>query len=342
MEDMVQKGYAEKSFQQVQQGKTWFIPHHGEYHPSKPGKIRVVFDCSAEYDGVSINKKLMSVPDFTNQIISILVKFRKDFVAVMADIEAFVADQHRNLLSFLWWENGHISEQHQQYHMNVHAFGGTSSPSCSNYSLQRTARDYEQKYGKEVADTLRVDLYVDNLPKSVQDKQTAIKLMKDVTSMCAEGGSWITKFVSNNKDVLVSIPEGERRKGLQDQELRLGTLTTEKALGIHWNIEKDKLGFDVNFKDNPYTKRGMLSMVSSIYDPLGLVSPFVLEGRQIIHMLSLSQLAWDDPVDKDVQEKWIKWKLSLKKLHEIKVDRCYKPKGFGKVVIHSLHYFSDA
>ena len=83
-------------------------------------------------------------------------------------------------------------------------------------------------------------------------------------------------------------------------------------------------------------------MVSSIYDPLGLVSPFVLEGRQIIHMLSLSQLSCDYPVDKDVQEKWIKWKLSLKKLQEIKLDRCYKPKGFGKMVSCSLHYFSDA
>ena len=30
-------------------GKTWYIPHHGVYHPSKPGKIRVVFDRSAEF-----------------------------------------------------------------------------------------------------------------------------------------------------------------------------------------------------------------------------------------------------------------------------------------------------
>ena len=55
-------------------------------------------------------------------------------------------------------------------------------------------------------------------------------------------------------------------------------------------------------------------------------------------MLYLSQLAWNDPVDEDIQQKWIKWKLSLKKLQEIKLDRCYKPKGFGKVVSCSLHY----
>ena len=86
----------------------------------------------------------------------------------------------------------------------------------------------------------------------------------------------------------------------------------------------------------------MLSMLSSIYDPLGMVSPFVLKERQIIPMLSLSQLAWDDPVDEDIQEKWIKWTLNLKKLQEIKLDRCYKPKRFRKVVSCSLYYFSDA
>ena len=88
MEDMVQKGYAEKSFQQVQQSKTWFIPHHGIYHPSKLCKIWVIFDYSAEYNGVSVNEKLMAVPDLINQIISILVKFREDFVAIMTVVEA--------------------------------------------------------------------------------------------------------------------------------------------------------------------------------------------------------------------------------------------------------------
>ena len=82
--------------------------------------------------------------------------------------------------------------------------------------------------------------------------------MKDVTAMRAEGGFWLTTFVSSSKDFLVFIPEGERGKGLQYQELKL---PAKKALCIHWNIGKDKLGFDVNFKDKPNTKRGMLSMV---------------------------------------------------------------------------------
>ena len=43
--------------------------------------------------------------------------------------------EHRSLLSFLWWENGDISEERQDYHMNVHVFGVTSSPSFINYTL---------------------------------------------------------------------------------------------------------------------------------------------------------------------------------------------------------------
>ena len=87
MEDMIRKGFAEKSDPKAnQQGKSWFILHHGVYHLSNTDKIRIVFDCSAEYDGVSVNKRLLSGPDLTNQIVGILVNFRENYVAVMVDI----------------------------------------------------------------------------------------------------------------------------------------------------------------------------------------------------------------------------------------------------------------
>ena len=108
MEDMIKKGYPGKSDPKAnQEGKIWFIPHHEVYHPSKPGKIRIAFDYSARYDGVSVNKRLLSGPDLTNKIVGILVKFRKEYVATMAYTEAmfyqvFVANQYRSSLSFLW------------------------------------------------------------------------------------------------------------------------------------------------------------------------------------------------------------------------------------------------
>ena len=148
--------------------------------------------------------------------------------------------------------------------------------------------------------------------------------------------------MSNNKQVLASIPEEERRKGVLDQDMEFGMLPTEKALGVYWNAEEDNIGFEVRLKDKPNTKRGMLSVVSSIYAPHGLVSPFILEGRQIVQKLCFGKLNWDEPVNEDVKQHWQNWMCKLKSLKNIKLNRCYKPAGFGKVVSCSLHYFSDA
>ena len=225
----------------------------------------------------------------------------------MADIEAmfyqvFVAEKHRSLLSFLWWENGNCDLPPQTYHMNVHVFGGASSLSCSNYALRKTAADNETKYGTKVAETLRNNFYVDDMLKSVSNEETAIKLIRDVRKICADGGFHLTKFVSNNKQVLASIPEDERRKTVFDQDLESGMLPTKKTLGIYWNTEEDNIGFEVRLKEKPNTKRGILSLVSSIYDPLGLVSPFILEGRQIVQKLCFSKFNWDEVVNKDVKQ----------------------------------------
>ena len=188
--------------------------------------------------------------------------------------------------------------------MNVHVFSGTSSQSCSNYALQRTAADNEVKYEPEVLETLRSNFYVDDMLKSVADEKTAIKLIQGVGGICADGGFHLTKFISNNKHFLASIPEDERRKGVLDQDLKFGTLPTEKALGIYWNTEEDFLGFEVTLKDRPNTKRGMLAVFSSIYDPLGLVSPFFLERKQIVQQLCFSKLGWDASVNEKVRQQF--------------------------------------
>ena len=87
------------------------MPHHGVYHLHKPEKILVVFDCSSEYRGRSINKELLAGPDLTNQIVGTLIKFRRDKVSFVADIEkvffqVYMSNEHQCLLHFLWWQDG--------------------------------------------------------------------------------------------------------------------------------------------------------------------------------------------------------------------------------------------
>ena len=223
MNDLLEKGYARRC-NETPTGKTWYIPHHALYHPSKPGKIRVVFDCSAEFEGKSINKDLLPGPDLTNQIVSILIRFCEERVAVMDDVESMyyqvqVPENQQTYLKFLWWENHDIECHPQEFVMCAHLFGGTSSGGCSNYALRRTAVDNEAEFGRAAASTLLKNFCVDEFLKSVGNINIAKQLVKDVISMCRSGGFNLAKFVSNSNELLQSIPEQQRRQETKDKDL---------------------------------------------------------------------------------------------------------------------------
>ena len=100
-------------------------------------KIRVVFDCSAEFEGKSINKELLPGPELTNQIVSILIRFREERVAVMADVESMyyqvqVPENQQTYLKLLWWESHDIECHPQEFVMCANVFGGAFSGGCSN------------------------------------------------------------------------------------------------------------------------------------------------------------------------------------------------------------------
>lgn len=111
---------------------------------------------------------------------------------------------------------------------------------------------------------------------------------------------------------------------------------------MYWFIDSDTLGFQINIKSKPMTKRGILSIVSSVYDPLGIVSPFVLTGRSILQNLCRQRMEWDDEIGETDLKKWNNWLNQLDGLQRVKIERCYKPREFGKVAPCQLHCFSDA
>ena len=93
------------------------------------------------------------------------------------------------------------------YVMCVHVFSATTSASCSNYALLSTAMEDESVVGEVAASTLHRKFYVDNLFKSMKYLNSTKQLLKDVINMCKSGGFHLTKFVSNNKELLLSVPE---------------------------------------------------------------------------------------------------------------------------------------
>lgn len=125
----------------------------------KPDKIRVVFDCSATYMGVSLNKTLLQGPDLTNNLLGVLIRFRSEKVPLLGDIEKMfyqvkVPLEDRNYLRFLWWPNGNFEGKPEVYRMTVHLFGATSSPSVCSFALRRTADEHGDQYEKQVSETI--------------------------------------------------------------------------------------------------------------------------------------------------------------------------------------------
>lgn len=111
MDSVFKDGDEERAENQPRAGCVWYIPHQGVYLPRKPEKIRVVFDCSAKYEGTALNDHLLAGPDLTNGLIGVLCRFRKHLIALICDVEKMfhrfhVSPEDRDYLRFLWWEDG--------------------------------------------------------------------------------------------------------------------------------------------------------------------------------------------------------------------------------------------
>ena len=118
---MLDNNYAEKATN-CEESNVWFIPHHGIYHPLKPEKIRVVFNCSARFRGFSLNDNLLQGPDLTNSLLEVLCRFRLEPIAIMGDIQSMfhqveLPEKDRDLMRFLWWKDGDLNEPPQEYRM---------------------------------------------------------------------------------------------------------------------------------------------------------------------------------------------------------------------------------
>ncbi|XP_060574183.1 uncharacterized protein LOC132731902 [Ruditapes philippinarum] len=350
IEDMIKKGYAERvPMEDIDRkdGHVWYIPHHGVFHPQKPDKIRVVFDCSAQFKDKSLNGLLLQGPDLISNLIGVLCRFRKEVVAFTCDIQQMfhqfrVNPEHRDFLRFLWWKDGDLNGDVETYHMNVHLFGAVSSPGCSNFALKQVASDYEAEFGSDCASFIRRDFYVDDGLKSVPSVNDAISLINRSKEMCSKAGLHLHKFQSSSKDVLNHIPVDDRSSCLRDVDLLRDDLPVERTLGIQWCVESDTFQFRITLKDNPFSRRGVLSTLSSVYDPLGFLAPVILIGKQLLQQMCRNNTDWDSPLSDDFKPLWERWRHDILQLHSLQVPRCIKPADFGSIVRSELHNFSDA
>ncbi len=348
MKDIIARGDAERVPEmELSNQPAWYIPHHGVYNPQKPGKIRIVFDCSARFQNTSLNEHLLTGPDLTNTLVGVLCRFRKGQVAIMCDVERmfhqfYVAPKDRDYLRFLWWEEGNMEAPPSVFRMKVHLFGAASSPGCANFGLKYLASQGEGKFNQATVKFIQRNFYVDDGLASVDTEAEAIQLVKEARDLCNTGKLHLHKFITNSKRVIRTIPKEECTEGATDFDLALGDPKMERALGVHWCVASDEFHFRVLVKENPFTRRGVLSTVASIFDPLGFVAPFILVGKRTLQRMCNDKIGWDEPLPDDLKPHWEAWLQDLHNLSSVKIPRCYVPSEFKDVQQYELHHFADA
>ena len=344
MEDLINKGYARKvSKENLDNPTVWYLPHRVVFHPQKPDKVRVVFDCSAKFQGTSLDDQLLQGPDLINTLVGVLTRFRQEQI----DIEAMfyqvrVSPSDRDYLRFFWWPDSDLDKDPEEYQMLLHLFGSASSPSCANFALKKTAEDNKATFDAITVDTVERNFYVDDCLKSLTTNSGAIRLVGELREMLAKGGFCLTKWISNSSDVVDCVPKAERAPSVKDLDLSNNPALTERALGVQWNVQKDTFGYKIAEKERPMTRRGILSIICSVYDPLGFVSPCILPAKAIQQDLCLKGLGWDDQISEPCKQKWQSWLKELPKLEQFEIPRCCKPPNCSDIQQCELHHLSDA
>lgn len=310
MNETIERGDAENvPLEQLDRSPAWYTPHHGVYHPPKHGKIRVVFDCSAKYEGVSLNDYLLTGPELINTLVGVLCRFRKGPVAVMCDIERMfhqfrVSIEDQDYFRFLWWDNGDFHSITSVNHMRVHLFGAASSPACANFGLKYIAAQGQGQFSEATIRFIERNFYVDDGLISFHSEEEAICVINEAKQLCNSGNLRLHKFVSNSQQVLDSLPKDDCAETVRNQDLKLGEQQIERALGVKWCVTSNHFQFQVVVNERPLSRKGVLSTIASIYDPLGFVAPFVLQGKQILQQLCHEKMDWDEPLSSELKPQW--------------------------------------
>lgn len=170
----------------------------------------------------------------------------------------------------------------------------------------------------------------------------AMNLLRRTQASLAESNLRLHKFVSNSQAVLKAFPRKDCTVVMKDVDVSGETAPTQRSLGLLWEVTNDTFAFSVTNDTKPFTHRGVLSTVNSIFDPLGFLAPVTVQGRALFRELTAESSDWDAPLPEDKLIKWKAWQDSLQGLKHFHVPRTYTVTSPNKTMRIELCVFSDA
>ena len=309
----------------------WYLPHHPVINKQKPDKIRRVTNAASKYKGLSLNDALLTGQDLLCNLHGLLLRFRQYSVAITADIEAMfmqigIQPKDQDYLRFLWTEDG--NEKIFKYNRLI--FGATCSPSCAIFVLQKCANDHKQEH-PEAYTSFMQQFYMDDFMQSYPSEEEARRSAEEIKTVLQTGGFNLTKFLSNRPAALENLLEEDKAE-----------MKAQRILGQTWDPKTDKLMFakpKFLYTGQQMTQRKVLSMAASLFDPIGLISPFAIRFRCSLQRIIKEGRNWDQPVSECYQQELQEWMDKFDNMTPIEIPRCLIPSTNGT---NQLHTFTDA
>ncbi|XP_036346973.1 uncharacterized protein LOC118756307, partial [Rhagoletis pomonella] len=331
------KGYAKPltpDEASVEGPRTWYLPHFGVVNPHKPQKLRIVFDAAAATNGISLNSVLLKGPEQAQPLIAIIHKFRQGVVAVAGDIQEMfsrvqILEADQESQRFLW-RDGNTSEPIRIYKMSSMIFGAICSPCCAEHVKNTNAIKFMSTMPRGARAVIE-NTYVDDLVMSFNSAEEAIEVINEAVKINAAASFKLRDFISNDK--LVQQKLNGEGSSANKQIIRMERQATmEKVLGMFWNTANDGLEFQFKFHKithdvidgtRPPTKRELLGIAMSMYDPFGLLANVTICIKLLVQAMWKQRVQWDEAMPYELAQQWSKWWSNIQSVKHLSVPRCY-------------------
>ena len=260
----------------------------------------------------------------------------------------FVDEQDQDYMRFFWFEGNDPNKHLVQYRAKVHIFGNVCSPAIAIYALRYASLNsgLESPAAKKY---INDNFYMDDGLGTADSTEHCIQILTEAKDILKCYNINLHKIVASSPKIIAAFPEKDRAVDIQ--QLEFTDVSLQRALGIAWDIQTDHFLVVIDIPSRPFTKRGILSTICSLFDPLGFVSPIIIAARIFQRIIlppkskltsELESCGWDDPLPSRYEKQWVTWKVSLVGLRDLKFPRSFYPLNFGEVLYQTMHVFSDA
>nr|XP_049699599.1 uncharacterized protein LOC126053427 isoform X1 [Helicoverpa armigera] len=321
-------------------GIEYFLPHHGVIRESSSTtKLRAVFDASAATtSGVSFNQIQMVGPTIQEDLLSILLRFRQYKYVISGDIARMyravaVTPSQRPLQQIIFRTDPKLPLK--TYCLNTVTYGTASAPYLATKCLVSLAN---VATSPTVKSSIERDFYIDDYLSGGNSVSGVVEMVKEVISVLASANFHIRKWQSNSSSILDQVCDSSTV--VDCLRLSEDKNASSKTLGLRWMCEADYLAFSISIDDKKQvSKRQILSVISQIFDPLGLVGPCVVEAKIVMQKLWLDKCDWDEQVPESIYHFWSNFVNTLPCLNNLRIPRWVV---CDNAILHEIHVFTDA